>query len=145
MGRSASEDPFLAFNFLVEMTGLAIGGFSEVTGLQVEVQVEDYREGGVNGFVHKMAGAVNYPSNLVLKRGLMGFDPWWAWSEGVNQGVILRQYISVVLLDTGGNEKRRWIFKNAYPVRWSGPELKADTNAVAFESLELVHQGMIRL
>lgn len=145
MARSPSKDPYLAFNFLVEMSGLVVGGFTEVTGLQLEVKVEDYQEGGVNGYVHKLAGPINYPNNLVLKRGLMGIDPWWAWIEAVNQGLIVRQIISVVLLDTTGSEARRWIFKEAYPIRWAGPELKADSNAVALESIEFVHQGMIRL
>ena len=145
MSRSANNDPYLAFNFLVEMGGLVVGGFTEVTGLQLEVKVEDYQEGGVNGYTHKLAGPINYPNNLILKRGVMGIDPWWGWIESVNQGQIVRQIISVVLLDTAGSETRRWIFKNAYPVRWAGPELNADTNGVALESIELVHQGMIRL
>jgi phage tail-like protein len=56
-------DPYLGFNFLVEIGSLVVGGFSEVTGLQAEVQTEDYREGGVNEYAHKLAGPTNYPAN----------------------------------------------------------------------------------
>ena len=64
------NDPYLGFNFLVEIEGLVVGGFSEVTGLQIETVLETYREGGVNEFEHKLAGPTRYPSNLILKRGL---------------------------------------------------------------------------
>jgi len=139
------SDPFLAFNFLIEIDGLTVGGFAEVTGLQVEVEVEDYREGGVNGFVHKLRGAVRYPSNLVLKRGLVGGDQLLAWQEQTLQGKLEMRNLSVVLCDGKNQEAQRWNFAKAYPVRWSGPELRAGTSAVAIETLEFVHQGMMEV
>ena len=48
--------PYLTFNFAVEIEGLLVGGFTEVSGLESEIEVEEYREGGVNGFVHKLPG-----------------------------------------------------------------------------------------
>jgi len=57
------KDPYLAFDFLVEIEGLVVGGFTDVTGLQREVEVQDYREGGVNEYVHKLWGPTRYPSN----------------------------------------------------------------------------------
>src|SRR5262249_45696672 len=56
------RDPYLGYNFAVEIEGLVAGGFSEVTGLAVEVETQDYREGGVNGFIHKRAGPARYAS-----------------------------------------------------------------------------------
>jgi phage tail-like protein len=50
------NDPYKAYNFLVEIEGLIVGGFSEVTGMQVEIEVKDYREGGVNEYIHKLPG-----------------------------------------------------------------------------------------
>ena len=58
-------DPYLSIRFLLEIKGLIVGGFSEVSGLQVEVETEDYQEGGVNGFVRKFPKSTKYP-NLVL-------------------------------------------------------------------------------
>ena len=136
-----SSDPYLAFNFRVEIAGLDVGGFTEVTGLQVEMETHDYREGGVNGFVHKLAGPLRYPSNLTLKKGVMDPDLLREWYKGAFGRAIERKNVSIVLLDSAGEVLRRWSFEKAYPVRWTGPELRAGTAAVAVESLELVHEG----
>jgi len=57
------NDPYMAFNFLVEIEGLVVGGFTEVTGLQIETVVETYREGGLNEYEHKLAGPTRYPTS----------------------------------------------------------------------------------
>jgi phage tail-like protein len=137
-------DPFLAFNFLVEIDDLVVGGFSEVSGLQVEIEVHDYREGGLNEYIHKLAGPTRYPSNLTLKRGLMDTDVLGSWLAQVTQGVVQRRNGSIVLLDATGQEAARWNFTAAYPVRWKGPDLQASSSAVAVETLELAHHGLTR-
>lgn len=142
MALDKRTDPYLACNFLVEIEGLVVAGFSEVTGLQVEIEVEDYREGGLNEYIHKLAGPTRYPSNLVLKRGLVDAETLWKWQQEVSQGRIKRSNGSIVLLDSSGQAKWRWNFKDAYPVRWTGPELRAGTAEVALETLELVHHGL---
>lgn len=142
MPRSFSTDPYPGFNYLVEVKGLIVAGFTEVSGIGIEVQVEDYREGGVNGYTHRLAGPARYPSNLTLKRGVVEKELLLDWQLEVARGVIKPRNLSVVLLDLAGEEARRWRFKEAYPVRWQGPELRASINAVGIESLELVHKGM---
>ncbi|MBW2121339.1 MAG: phage tail protein [Deltaproteobacteria bacterium] len=137
-------DPYLAFNFLVEIDGVVAGGFSEVTGLEVEVEVHDYREGGVNGYIHRLAGPARYPSNLVLKHGMTDVDALWKWHQEVTQGTIQRKNGSIVLLDAAGEEKWRWNFVQAYPVKWTGPELRATSAVVAVETVELVHRGIAK-
>jgi phage tail-like protein len=134
-------DPYQGFRFLVELEGIVIGGFSEVSGLQAETKVTSIKEGGVNDHVHKIPEGTEYP-NLVLKRGLTDSRLLWYWHQGVVNGKVMRRNIFVVLLDGDGNEAWRWIFLNAYPVKWVGPDLKADSNAVAVESLEIAHDGM---
>jgi phage tail-like protein len=141
MALGGRKDPYLGFRFLVEIEGLIAGGFSEVSGLVTEVETEDYREGGHNGYVHKLPKAPKY-SNIVLKRGITDSDVLWRWSQDVLNGKFMRKNVSVVLLDNAGNEKWRWNFFRTYPVKWSGPEFKADGNAVALETLELVHEGL---
>ena len=135
------RDPYLSFNFLVELKGLAVGGFTEISGLQAEVEVTDYREGGVNDYIHKLAGPARYTSNLILKHGLTDIDAMWHWHRQVTQGIIQRRSVSIILLDAAGAEKRRWNFKEAYPVKWIGPSLRAGTAEVAVETLELAHHG----
>jgi hypothetical protein len=129
--RDGSKDPYLGCRFVVEIDSLTVGGFSEVSGLVVEVETEDYQEGGVNDYVHKLPKGIKYP-NLVLKRGITDSDELWKWHE------------DVVLLDSEGNVKRTWTFEDVYPIKWTGPDFKADNSTVAIESLELVHKGLIR-
>ncbi len=136
------NDPYAAFNFLVEIEGLIIGGFTEVSGLQVETAVEEYQEGGQNEYVHKLPGPTKYPSNLILKRGLTDIDSFWRWHQKVITGRIERKNGTIYLLDRLRLPAMWWDFKQAYPVKWSGPDLKSDSNAVAVETIELVHRGI---
>ena len=136
------NDPYLGFNFLVEIEGLVVGGFSEVTGLQIETVLETYREGGVNEFEHKLAGPTRYPSNLILKRGLTDIEALWSWHQDVTQGNIARKNGTIYLLDRQRLPAVWWDFMEAYPVKWTGPDFRADSNTVALETVELVHRGI---
>ncbi len=136
------SDPFLGFRFRVEIDGLEVGGFSEVSGLQVETEVKEYREGGVNDFIHKLAGPTRYPANLNLKHGLIT-DVLWQWAASVRKGEISPKLVTIHLLDMTGGAVVSWTFADAYPVKWSGPDLRAESNTVAIESVELVHKGML--
>ena len=134
------KGPYLSFRFLVEIQGLVVAGFSEASGLSAETEFDEQREGGVNEFVHKLPKLTKYP-NLTLKRGITESEVLWKWHHDVKMGKVKRTTIHLVLLDSEGNEKWRWSFENAYPVKWMGPELKADGSAVALESLEIAHNG----
>ena len=135
-------DPYMAFNFLVEIEGLRVGGFSEVSGLESEIAVEDYQEGGLNEFAHKLPGPVTYP-NLVLTHGLTDIDTLWAWYHQVSQGLIQRKNGTIMLLDRRRAPAMWWNFRQAYPVKWVGPKFNASSaTEVAVEQVELVHQGL---
>jgi phage tail-like protein len=142
MSPGSRRDPYLKYNFAVEIDGLVAGGFQEVTGLQAEIEVQDYREGGVNEFLHRFAGPVKYSSNLILKRGITDARTLWDWYWDVMHGKIDRKNISVLLLSQTGQEKRRWTFEKAYPVKWVGTELRATASEVAVETLEFAHRGL---
>jgi phage tail-like protein len=144
MALGERADPFLGFNFLVEIDGLVVGGFTEVGGLQAELEVETFREGGQNAYMHKLPGSLKYPNNLTLKRGLTDSDTLWSWSQDVARGVVQRRNGSVVLRDAAGNEKWRWNFTGAYPVKWTGPSLRSTGNDAAVETLELAHNGLTK-
>jgi phage tail-like protein len=138
-------DPYVGFRFLVEIDSLVVAGFSEVSGLETEMSPEEYEEGGVNRFTHKLPGRVSHP-NLVLRRGLTDSRALWAWMQEtvlrVGDGSVPRRNVRVMVLDSTGAESRAWVFLNAYPVKWTGPELSAGDASVAIESLELVHEGL---
>jgi len=136
-------DPYGAFRFRVEVLGVQVGGFTEVTGLERETQVEDFREGGLNDYTHKLVTLTKY-QNLTLRRGIADRTELWQWHEDVISGTIERRQIHVVLVDSTGNDTWRWVVEGADPVKWSGAALNASTNAVVVESVEFVHNGVRR-
>jgi phage tail-like protein len=136
-------DPLQGFRFKVEIQGLIVGGFAEASGFSVETQMEEIREGGVNFFVHRIPKETRY-QNLVLKRGLALSTELSDWYTNVVNGTVKRQNVNVVLLDTSGNETWCMSFRDAYPVKWIGSEFKADSAAIAIETLELAHHGFER-
>jgi phage tail-like protein len=137
------RDPYGSFNFLVEIDGIIAGGFSEVSGLQIETEVESYNEGGVNDYIHQLPKGTKY-TNIVLKHGLTDLDMLWNWYKDVIQGKINRKNGIIFLLDNDRIPVMWWEFYEAYPVKWIGPELKADSNSIAFETLELAHHGITK-
>ena len=126
----------------MEIHGIIAAHASEVTGLQIETEIEQYEEGGVNEYVHQLPKRTKY-QHITLKRGITDQDDLWRWYQEVINGKFKRESGSIILMDiTGKKEKWRWNFEEAYPVKWTGPELKADGNTVAFETIELAHNGI---
>jgi phage tail-like protein len=136
-------DPYGGFRFRVEILGVQVGGFTEVSGLERDVQFEDFREGGCNDFTHKLATVTKYP-NLTLKRGLADAADLWSWHQDVVNGKIERRQMTLVLVDQAGQDRWRWVFAGAYPVKWSGASFNASTSAVLAESVEFAHNGFRR-
>lgn len=141
--RDRDADPYGGFRYRVEIVGVQVGGFTEVSGLERETQVEDFREGGLNDYTHKLVTVTKYP-NLSLKRGLADRFELWQWYQDVVNGKIDRRQVNVVLIDESGADTWRWVFEKAYPIKWSGASLNATSNAVFVESVEFVHNGIKR-
>ena len=138
----ARQDPYQGFRFVVEFDQLQKGGFSRVKGLACEMKVETYHEGGLNGYEHKHVGQATHP-NLVLEHGIA--DSWlWDWQHDVSEGRVTRKTLSVILRDAAGGEVWRWHAQGAFPVKWSVADLDASSNTVLVESIEFVHQGILR-
>jgi len=140
MPLASRTDPYLGARFFVEIDGIVQGGFTECTGLQAEVEVTDYQEGGNNGYVHKLVGRTKF-TNVVLKRGVTDSSDLWDWFQDVSRGEIERKDVSVVLYNSVQEEVRRWNLREAFQAKWVGPAFNATTPAVAIESLELAHHG----
>lgn len=136
-------DPYQVHNFLVEIEGIIAGSFSECSGLQVETETFEYREGGVNEYMHRFAGPTKYPP-LILKHGLTQIFGLWSWHQDVVKGKIERKNGTIYLMDKKHIPVMWWDFKEAFPVKWTGPELRADSGSVAFESVEIAHRGLSR-
>jgi len=133
--------PYPSFKFRIEIGGITVAQVSEVTGLQIETETETYEEGGVNDFVHKLPKRTKY-QNITLKRGITDLNDMWKWYDNVVSGKIERKNGAIVLMDVTGKDMWRWNFSKAYPVKWIGPDFKADSNTVAFETIELAHHGI---
>jgi phage tail-like protein len=136
-----SQDAHANCRFYVTLDSVPQAVFTEVSGLQLEVAVENYEEGGNNGFVHRLPGRA-LPGSLTLKRGLARSNELLKWCAEIAQGQVKRRNLSVVLYDTTGNELTRWDVLNAYPMKWIGPQLAADGAVIALETLELAHEGL---
>jgi len=142
-----SWDSVYAGVFIVEVDGVELGRFREISGLQIDVEVETYTEGGENGFVHKLPGRMTWP-NLVLKRGVTEQDVLMNWlqdavGDGMTQrnGKTKRTTAAIVLMSTDGQRMRSWNVVDAIPVRWGGPTLATGSTDPADEELEIAHHG----
>lgn len=146
-------------------TGAALlMGFSEVSGLNAESEVEEYREGGRNSGPHKFLKWGKYPS-LVLKQGVSFSPGLWDWHYDAHYGggAPARKNGLIILTDRGGlggstttplslplplldrTPVAAWSFSNGLPEKLVGPALNAKSNEIAIESLEIAHEGLLRL
>lgn len=148
--RARVADPYGAFLFSVEIaSGATAGGqgtvvgFSDVSGLILENEVETLKVGGINDGEVLLPGPAK-SARLVFKRGLADKSSVWDWYLGVMEGKIVRRAITVTIKDSTGAARRTWSFKEACPVKWTGPDLRAASSAVGFESVEMIHRGLQR-
>ncbi|MGE3539960.1 MAG: phage tail protein [Candidatus Tectimicrobiota bacterium] len=138
------RDPLRNFRFRLEIDGIQQAGFSEATVPDTSTDVIEYREGNETTTPRKLPGLNKY-GNLSLKWGITDSLDLYAWRKQIIDGNIQRKNIAVVLIDEAGNDKARWEFVNAWPSKYDPPDLNATGNAVAIETLEVVHEGMVRV
>lgn len=138
----ATDYPIVKFHFQVEWGGTKIG-FTEVSGLDVETEVVEYRHGASpEYFKMKMPGMQKY-SNITLKRGTFATDnEFFAWWNTVKLNTIERRDITISLLNEEHAPVVVWKVKNAWPTKIQSTDLKADGNEVAIETMELAHEGL---
>lgn len=136
----ARQDPLRGFRYLVEIDGIASGGFARVKGISREVKHESHREGGVNDYEHKLVTQVSYPV-VVLERGL-ALDDLWKWAQAAADGDVTRKTVFVRLQDEADRKAWAWQIESAFPVKWSSSDLDAVSSQVVMESLELAHHGL---
>jgi phage tail-like protein len=136
--------PQVGFAFHVVVDGIGGAAFSEVSGLEANVKFDEVRAGGENGFVYRLPTRTEF-GNLTLKRGWVDTAFFrWLLDRAAQPHKNTRKKVTVHLMDRRTKEPvvgGTWTFVDAFPVKWSGPSLKAGDNAVAIESLELAHHG----
>ena len=134
--------PLPKFSFTLEWAGQT-ASFQEVTGLDSETQVIDYRGGSSKAFsTVKMPGIQKY-GNVTFKKGIFkGSSAAWDLLRGVGMNTIQREDVTIRLLDEAGAAAVVWKLKNAWPTKITGTDLNSDDDEVAVESLELAHEGI---
>jgi phage tail-like protein len=134
--------PLPKFHFIVEWGG-SRAGFTEVTGLDVQIEPIEYREGNSKEYSKiKMPGMQKF-SNITLKRGsVTGDKEFYAWLNTVTMNKIERRDLSISLLNENHEPVFTWKVKAAFPVKVQASDLKSDGNEVAIETIELAHEGL---
>jgi phage tail-like protein len=128
------EDPYSALHFHVVINGVfddgatVQGSFAEVSGLDVEVEPIEYRNGSEDMTVRKVPGLKKF-SNITLKRGVIGDLAFWKWITSVLDGRVLRADGTIVLLDENRQAVMTWRFRRGWPCRWTGSSTSSDVQA----------------
>lgn len=138
----ANEYPIPKFHFQVEWGGSKIG-FTEVSGLDVEREVIEYRDGSSKEYSKlKMPGLTKF-SNITLKRGSFKKDnDFYTWWISNKLDTVDRRDITISLLNEDHEPVITWKVKNAWPSKIQPTDLKSDDNSVAIETMEIVHEGL---
>ena len=132
--------PALWFELKLTAKQTPIAYFTEISGLAAEIETMTYNEGGRNDSVHKLPTRMKHP-NLVLKRGVTTVKDLQEWCLDSFMGPD-RKEITLTMYNQQLEKLRTWSFKNAYPVKWTGPTFNVGQAAVATEALEIVHDGI---
>lgn len=140
--QSANVWPMPKFHFQVKWDSNVMS-FEEVSGLDVEAQLIEYRQGDSPVFsTVKMPGLKKY-GNVTMKKGVFKADnKFWEWFNQIKMNTIKRVPVIISLLDEDGKPTMVWTLANAWPSKITGTDLKAQGNEVAVESIEIVHEGL---
>jgi phage tail-like protein len=140
-----AQYPLPKFHFQVQWGGVRIG-FTEVTGLDMQIEAIEYREGSSPEYSKiKMPGMHKF-SNITLKRGTVeGDSDFYTWVNTISLNTVERRDVVISLLNESHEPVMSWKAKNAFPIKLQASDLKSDGNEVAIETLELAHEGLSKM
>jgi phage tail-like protein len=124
-----------AFRFAVSIEGESQAVFTECTLPVIEWEVEPVKEGGLNTFVYQLPGR-RKPATVSLKNGI-GNKELLKWYFEAMSEKFSRKNVSITLLDSRKKKVMVWDINDALPIKWTGPQLQANSNAIAIQTLEL--------
>jgi len=141
--QSAQTWPIPEFHFRVDISNVGKISCKEVSGLDVEYDVIEYRSGDMPEFTKVKMPGLKKSGDLTLKKALFKNDKvLWDWINQVKMNVIQRETVTVALLDESGEVAQSWKLTNAWPKKYSVDGFKADGNGVSMETLVLAHEGV---
>lgn len=134
--------PLPKFYFQVKIGSDEIA-FQEVSGLDIEAQIIEYRHGNSKAFSTIKMPGIKKSGNVTLKKGVFAKDnKLWDWFSKINMNTIERKAVTISLLDESGGNTMVWTLSNAWPTKITGTDMKSDGNEVAVESIEIAHEGL---
>ena len=145
------DNPYGAFNYIVALGGTqgdgsegsVIGGFSDVSGIGMEVSYSEYRNGNEKFNTVRKVPNTHKLDDVTLKRGLVGGDDLFQWIKTVRDGTADPRQVTITLMDEARQPVATWSLRRAQPKKWSGPTLAAKGGGeVAMEELSFVHEGI---
>ena len=137
LDKQVREGITAAFRFVVSIDGTAMAAFSECKLPDLELNVEEVKEGGLNTYVHLLPGQ-RKPGRITLKNGVGVTKDLNEWYTQAMSEQFTRKRVSISLLNSKLEAIMTLDFQNAIPVKWSGPTLKSDEATIAVQTLELV-------
>jgi phage tail-like protein len=137
-------EPLALYRFLVEIDGITQASFMELEGLNVTVDVVEYREGGDSSAPMLIPGLVHY-GPLVLKNGVGQTNELLEWLEKTASGNVDRRSLSVIILSANGVEVARYNAWNAWPSSWRLGPLDSLGVGTLFEELVIQYEGFERV
>lgn len=136
------RDPYAGFNFRMEIDGVEVAGFKEITGIEMSTEVIDYSEGDDQNYtVRKIPGNTNY-TNITFKRGIVEGTDLWEWCDTINDHAreIERKSVTINLLDNEGEPQKTYTLYEAWPCRYKTADLDATADELALEEIEFVYE-----
>jgi phage tail-like protein len=131
-------DPHASFRFAVFIDGIPSAVFTECTLPDVSWKADEVQEGGLNTYVHQLPGR-RQVAKVTLKNGvsLDGLIEWYMQCMMEVFGPRFRKNVTITLFNSMHIPVMVWNIENAFPLKWTGPQLKTGENAVAVQTLEL--------
>ena len=116
---------------------------SEVSGLEMEYDIIEYRAGDSPVFTKQKMPGLRKAGEVTLKKGIFKDDKaMWDWINKVKLYTIQREAVTINLLDESGSPVKTWEVVNAWPKKITVEGFKADGNTAAIETLVLAHEGV---
>lgn len=125
-----------AFRFVVAIDGAPLGAFTECTLPTIDWEVEEVKEGGVNTFVHQLPG-MRKRTTITLKNGVGIASDLLAWYLKAMNEQFWRRRITITMLNSLLVPVIAMHIEDAFPIKWTGPQLRTEDNTVAIQTLEL--------
>lgn len=140
--------PFKKYNYLVEIEGITVAGFSEVSGFDANIDVIEYREGSdtINS-PRKLPGLTKY-GNVTLKWGMTDDVTFYEWVSQISRGEATGEdrlkTVTINLQNDAHDTIATWTLNNAWPCKYVAPDFNASASEVAFESVEMAFEELLR-